>query len=157
MVGIVGSRATDKTWQSWSPVHGLDALEGDLSTSESHVVKTTCDLDKSWSPFGRCVTMSWHLHGFSGPTNDARHGNGSGSAISRHQFSAEMLRHKVSMTSLHWQTSLQTQKSHALTQFTLVNQQGSLCIGDWVPLTYGEHSHGALSNVSWHCWIVCCF
>ena len=60
--------------------------------------------------------MSWRLCGFSEPTNDAMHGNGSGSAISRHQFSAEMLRHKVSMTSLHWQTSLQTQKGHALMQ-----------------------------------------
>ena len=27
------------------------------------------------------------------------------------------------MTSLHWQTSLQTQKGHALTQFTLVNER----------------------------------
>ena len=97
-------------------MHGVDALEGDLSTSESHVVKTTCDLDKFLSPFGGCVTMSWCLHGFSGPTNDAMHGIGSGSTDSRHQFSAEMLRHKVSMTSLHWQTSLQTQKGHALTQ-----------------------------------------
>ena len=48
-----------RTCQSWSAVHGLDALEGDLSTSESHVVKTTCDLDKSQSPFGGCV-MSLH-------------------------------------------------------------------------------------------------
>ena len=63
------------------------------------------------------VTTSWHLHGFSGPPNDARHGNGSGSAISIHQFSAEMLKHKVSITSLHWQTGLQTQKGHALTQW----------------------------------------
>ena len=35
---------------------------------ESHAVKTTCDLDKSRSPFGGCVTMSWHLCGFSRPT-----------------------------------------------------------------------------------------
>ena len=48
--------------------------------------------------------------------------HGSGSAISRHQFLAEMLIHKVSMTSLHWQTGLQTEKGHALTQFTLVNE-----------------------------------
>ena len=95
---------------------------------ESHVVKTTCDLDKSQSPFGGVRTMSWCLRGFSGPPNDARHGNRSGSAISRHQFSAEMLRHKVSMTSLHWQTGLQTEKGHALTQFTLVNEQDPLCM-----------------------------
>ena len=52
------------------------------------------------------------------------HGNGSGSAISRHQFWAEMPEHKVSVTFLHWQTSLQTQKGHALTQLRkwLVNE-----------------------------------
>ena len=52
------------------------------------------------------------------------HGNGRRSAISRHQFWAEMPEHKVSMTSLHWQTSLQTQKGQALTQWQqlLVNE-----------------------------------
>ena len=57
-----------RTCQSWSAVHGVDCPRGDLSTSQSHVVKTTCDLDKSRSPFGGCVTMSWCLHGFSRPT-----------------------------------------------------------------------------------------
>ena len=51
---------------------------------ESHVVKTTCDLDVSRSPFGGCVTM------LQGPPwlaiNDATHGNSSGSVISRHQL-----------------------------------------------------------------------
>ena len=44
-------------------------------------------------------------------------------------FWAEMPEHKVLMTSLHWQTSLQTQKGHALTQLHkwLVNELGSLC------------------------------
>ena len=51
---------------------------------ESHVVKTTCDLDVSRSPFGGCVTTS------QGPPwlaiNDAMHGNSSGSVISRHRL-----------------------------------------------------------------------
>ena len=48
-----------------------------------------------------------------------------------------MPEHKVSMTSLHWQTSLQTQKVHALTQLHkwLVNELGSLCMDDWVCFT----------------------
>ena len=65
---------------------------------ESHVVKTTCDLDVSRSPFGGCVTMS------QGPPWLARstmHRNGSGSTVSRHQIWAEMPEHKVSMTLLH--------------------------------------------------------
>ena len=57
-----------RTCQNRSPVHGMDALEGDLSTSQLHVVKTTCDLDKSRSPFGGCVTTLWCLCGFSRPT-----------------------------------------------------------------------------------------
>ena len=58
------------------------------------------------------------------------HGNGSGSAVSRHQSWAEIPGHKVSMTSLHWQTSLQIQKGHALMQLHqwLVNELGSLCM-----------------------------
>ena len=58
------------------------------------MVKTTCDLDKSRSPFRGCVTTS------QGPPwlaiNDAMHRNGSGSTVSRHQFSADMLEAKVS-------------------------------------------------------------
>ena len=45
------------TWQELDPPeldrsnqHGWPG--GDLSTSELHVVKTTCDLDKPLSPFG---------------------------------------------------------------------------------------------------------
>ena len=78
------------------------------------------------------------------------------------------------MTSLHWQTSLQTQKGHAL---ACLNGHG---VDYWCSFTTGqmrlntsvvflacvkgddfasfmEALHGASSNASWHCWIVCCF
>ena len=80
---------------------------------ELHAVKIACDLDVSRSPFRGCVTTSWCLRSFKWADNNAMHGNGSGSAISRHQLLAEMPEDKVSMTSLHWQTSLQTQTGHA--------------------------------------------
>ena len=38
--GDLANLMNNRTWWSWSPVHGVAALEGDLSTSESHVVKT---------------------------------------------------------------------------------------------------------------------
>ena len=59
------------------------------------------------------VTTSWRLRGFKWAYNDAMPGIGSGSTDSRHQFLADMPEAKVSMTSLHWQTSLQTQTGHA--------------------------------------------
>ena len=80
------------------------------------------------------------------------HGNGSGSAISRHQLLAEMPKDKVSMTSLHWQTSLQTQTGHAslhrwrlLTQFhnwSMRSTPEHVCVTvDWVTLIISESAH----------------
>ena len=92
-------------------MHGMDALEGDLSTSESHVVKTTCDLNKSQSPFGGCVITPWCLCGFSRPTMQ---GMESVVAVLIPDTSFRLkCWDMVSMTSLHWQTSLQTQTGHA--------------------------------------------
>ena len=51
------------------------------------------------------------------------HRNGSGSTVSRHQILAEMPKHKVSMTSLNWQSSFQIQKGHALTEWYYVAGQ----------------------------------
>ena len=64
------------------------------------------------------------------------------------------------MTSLHWQTSLQTQKGHALMQslkgtgygldFDVKKMTLLFCF-------FTEALPGASSNTSWHCWIMCCF
>ena len=65
--------------------------------------------------------------------------------------------HKVSMTSLHWQTSFQTQKGHA---HCMLGKTG--CVDFlhselrdlrllWRP--YMVH----LSYMGWHCWIMYCF
>ena len=59
------------------------------------------------------------------------------------------------MTSLHWQTSLQAQKGHALMQsfkgtgYGLdfeVKETTLLCL-----LLFAEALHGASSNAGWHC------
>ena len=71
----------------------------------------------------------------------------SDSTVSRYQILAEMPKHKASVTSLHWKTSLQTQKGHALMQWHYV-------AGQWARL-YVLESHFAFFAEVLHNEVIC--
>ena len=92
--------------------------------------------------------MSWRLRGFRA-NNDAMHGNGSGSAISRHQFLAEMPEAKVSWLLCIGRLVFQTQTGHAslhrwrllmhvLTNWSMRSTPECMFVTvDWVPFCLG--------------------